>query len=111
MGIGRRSPAAGYRKKRRGTLPGQHLTRISVFKCIGWIGAAFFVAAGVPPAVAGGILPPVPTTGVEPGPQLLQPSRARMHFSAGRDARLYGRQDARRYRKMRARCIPRLLAI
>jgi len=63
--------------------------------------AGIFVAAGVPPAVAGGILPPGPTPGFQSGSQIIQPSRAGVRFSAGRDARLYGRQDARRYHKMR----------
>jgi hypothetical protein len=64
----------------------------------------FYVAAGVSPAVAGGILPPGATPGFQPDSQIVAPSRAKVRFSAGRDARLYGRQDARRYRKMRIRC-------
>jgi len=58
---------------------------------------AVSVAAGVPPAVDCGILPPVPVAVVQPDFQRFQPARAGVGFSAGRDARLYGRQDARRH--------------
>jgi hypothetical protein len=54
-----------------------------------WRGASchhHYAAAGILPAVEGGILPPGPAS----------PSRAN-DPSAGQDARLYGRQDARRY--------------
>jgi hypothetical protein len=68
--------------------------------------SGFFVAAGVPPAVAGGILPPGPTPRFKPDSQIIRPFRAGVRISAGRDARLYGRQDARRYYKMRIRCSP-----
>ena len=44
------------------------------------------VAAGILPAVEGGILPPGAA-----------PMCLRDGHSAGQDARLYGRQDARRY--------------
>jgi len=67
-------------------------------------GTIFFVAAGVPPAVDGGILPPDPAPGLQPDPPIIQPSRAGVRLSAGRDARFYGRRDARRYRKMIIRC-------
>ena len=61
-----------------------------------------FVAAGVPPAVAGGILPPGPASGFQPDSQLFQQSsRTGVRFSAGRDARRFGRRDACRYSKMR----------
>jgi hypothetical protein len=49
------------------------------------------VAAGVSPVVAGGSLPP----GRAPGFFAGRLNRA--DWAAGRDARLYGRQDARRY--------------
>jgi hypothetical protein len=55
------------------------------------IGYAARVAAGVPPAVEGGILPPGNTAN----------SSDRLAFScvpaAGQDARLHGRRDACRY--------------
>jgi hypothetical protein len=69
------------------------------------------VAAGVSPAVlsavafaeaeAGGILPPGPSSGFLPDLQLFQSSWTGLRFSTGRDARLYGRQDARRHHKLR----------
>ena len=93
-----------------------HLIRIYRFQLLPRGRTGFFVAAGlsaialatadVPPAVAGVILPPGPTPGFQPGSQIIQPSRAGLRFSAGRDARLYGRQDARRHHKMRIRCSP-----
>ena len=46
------------------------------------------VAAGVPPAVEGGVSPPGIPVHANQGPAAL---------SAGQDARLYGRRDARRY--------------
>jgi hypothetical protein len=57
----------------------------------------------VPTPTWSAALPPGPTPGFQPGSQIIQPSRAGVRFSAGRDARLYGRQDARRYHKMRIR--------
>jgi hypothetical protein len=53
------------------------------------LSAIALATADVPPAVAGGILPPGPTPGFQPGAQIIQPSRAGVRFSAGRDARLY----------------------
>ena len=47
------------------------------------------VAAGVPPAVKGGILPPGARTGKR--------TAASSQASAGQDARLYGRRDVCRY--------------
>ena len=103
-----------------------HLIRIYRFQLLPRGRTGFSVAAGlsaialatadVPPAVlsavaltkaeAGGTLPPGLTTGFQPSSQIIQPSRAGVRFSAGRDARLYGRRDARRYHKMRIRCSP-----
>jgi hypothetical protein len=86
--------------------PTLHLIRIYRFQLLPRGRTGCFVGAGVPPAVAGGILPPGPTPGFQPGSQIIQPSREGVRFSAGRDARLYGRQDARRYHKLRIRCRP-----
>jgi len=97
-----------------------HLIRIYRFQLLQRGRTGFFVGAGlsaialatadVPPAVAGGILPPGPTPGFQPGAQIIQPSRAGVRFSAGRDARLYGRQDARRCHKRRIWCSPLVAA-
>jgi len=104
--------------------PSLRLMRIYRFQLLKRGRTGFSVAAGlsaialatadVPPAVlsavalakaeAGGILPPGLAPGFRPSSQIIQPSRAGVPFSAGRDARLYGRQDARRYQKMRIRC-------
>jgi hypothetical protein len=109
---------------------GLHLIRIYRFQLLQRGRPGFSVAAGlsaialatadVPPAVlsavaltkaeAGGILPPGPTPGFQPGAQIIQPSRAGVRFSAGRDARLYGRQDARRCHKRRIWCSPLVAA-
>jgi len=43
------------------------------------------------------------SAGFQPGAQIIPTSRAGVRFSAGRDARLYGRQDARRYHKLHRR--------
>ena len=78
--------------------PTLHLIRIYRFQLLSRGRTGFLVAAGlsaialatadVPPAVAGGILPPGPTPGFQPGSQIIQPSRVEVRFSAGRDARL-----------------------
>ena len=78
--------------------PSLHLMLINRFQLPPRGRTGFFVAAAlsamalatadVPPAVAGGILPPGPTPGFQPGPQIIQPSRVEVRFSAGRDARL-----------------------
>ena len=112
---------------RVGAPPGLHLIHIYRFKLLPRGRTGFFVAAGlsaialatadVPPAAlsavavakaeAGGILPPGSTPRFQSGSQIIEPSAAGVRFPAGRDARLYGRQDARRYHKLRIRCSPR----
>ena len=54
------------------------------------------VAAGVSPAVEGGVPPPGPTPG-RGWPARPFAGFAQL-FTTGRDARFHGRQDARRYR-------------
>jgi len=55
------------------------------------------VAAGILPAVEGGILPPGRAVGWEKMFSSSNDFGLSCGFSAGQDARLNGRQDARRY--------------